>query len=138
MTEMNGDLPLYALFQIGNSIHQFNRRAEKHLGLSLVQWYLLMKLIDLPAASPFALAAAVGVHPSTLTQTLKRLEKKEFIYVGEDPHDSRKKVVSITRAGKIALDRATEKMESWSKDLNPFRKDLQRIKICLATQVEKI
>ena len=121
------DPPLYLLFQIGNSIQQLNRKAERQLGLSLVQWYLLARLVDLPATSPQTLATAVGVQPSTLTQTMKRLEKKRLIFVCEDPKDSRKKVVSITREGKNALDIATDRIHEWSEGLLEFSNELSRI-----------
>lgn len=39
-----------------------------HLGLSLGQWCVLKHLIDMPGTSANALAAAVGVHPSTYKQ----------------------------------------------------------------------
>ncbi|MBY0469940.1 MarR family transcriptional regulator [bacterium] len=109
--------PLFSLFKMGVSIHNLNKKTEKKLGLSLVQWCLLKRLIDLPAASASSLASAVGVHPSTLTQTLRRLGRKGFIYVAEDPKDSRKKAISITRSGRDILHTSTRDMVSWSKDL---------------------
>jgi len=117
MSEQEDHDPLFSLFKMGVSIHNLNKKTEKKLGLSLVQWCLLKRLIDLPAASASSLADAVGVHPSTLTQTLRRLGRKGFIYVAEDPKDSRKKAISITRSGRDILQTSTRDMISWSKDL---------------------
>ncbi len=119
--------PLFDVFQIGISIHNFNKASEKRLGLSLVQWCVLKCLVDMPACSAHALAAAVGVHPSTLTQTLKRLEKKRFVFATEDPNDSRRKLISITRAGKETLDQASPRMADWSRSLGSVGKQLDAV-----------
>lgn len=117
-------LPLFSIFRLGISIHNFNKRSEEKVGLSLVQWCLLEQLIDMPRTSAFALAKSLGIHPSTLTQTLKRLEKKGYIFQTEDPRDSRKKVISITKAGKLILERIATQMVDWSASLEPLVKDL--------------
>jgi len=87
------------------AFHNLNKAVEAELGLSLVQYHLLFHLRDMPGISPQSLAKAVGMHASTLTQSLKRLGKKEFLFVGEDPRDSRKKIITLTRLGKAAIDR---------------------------------
>jgi DNA-binding MarR family transcriptional regulator len=123
-----------SLFHIGVAIHHFNKRSEKYLGLSLVQWCLLKHLIDMPAVSAHSLAKAVGVHPSTLTQTLKRLERKKYIFIIGDPQDTRKKIISITRSGKDILEATSEKMDSWSKGLSGLGNELGSIQSFLETQ----
>lgn len=126
---------LLSLFHIGIYIQNLNKFLERKLGLSLVQRCLLKHLIDMPAASAYSLAKAVGVHPSTLSQTLKRLERRKFIYIAEDPKDSRRKLISITRSGKEALDRTNKALENCS-NLLPLSKDLQRIQAILKTHEE--
>ncbi len=91
----------------------------------------------MPATSPLALSNAVGVHPSTLTQTMKRLVKKEFIYLSDDPKDSRKKQVTITRAGKNVLDAASIKIHEWSRELVSLEVEIQRVRHCLESQFKK-
>jgi DNA-binding MarR family transcriptional regulator len=129
--------PLYALFHIGNSIHLLNRRSERQLGLSLVQWHLLNRLIDMPGCSPLALAAAVGVSAGTLTQTMRRLERKGLLFLAEDPKDSRKKLVAITREGKRALESASAEIQEWAKEIAPFHREISRIRSCLQSQLER-
>ena len=85
------------------AFHNLNKTAETKLGLSLVQYYLLSTLRDMPGCSPQKLAETLGMHPSTLTQSLKRLQKKESIFVGEDSKDSRKKILTMTRNGSERL-----------------------------------
>lgn len=124
----NEEYPLFSLFHIGHSIQLLNKRSEKNLGLSLVQWGLLKCLIDMPASSAHLLAKAVGVQPSSLTQTLKRLQRKHLIFITEDPKDSRKKLISITRLGKEVLDNTALSIKRWSKELSALEKDLYRVR----------
>jgi DNA-binding MarR family transcriptional regulator len=134
----SSELSFISLFHIGIAIHQLNKRAEKSLGLSLVQWCLLKCLVDMPASSAHALSSAVGVHPSTLTQTLKRLERKQFIFIMEDPKDCRKKLISITRLGKAALDMTSDQLENWSKHLMGMEKELLRVQAGLAERLNLV
>jgi DNA-binding MarR family transcriptional regulator len=135
MSTRDADSPVYTLFQIGNAIHHLNRKYERETGLSLVQWHMLNRLKDLPATSPQALATVMGIHPSTLTQTMKRLEKKGLIFVGDNPKDSRKKIILLTRSGKAALDKANEKIELGSRDLKGHVDDLTRLHRYLANRI---
>ncbi|MBN8538057.1 MAG: MarR family transcriptional regulator [Deltaproteobacteria bacterium] len=127
--------PLVSLFRLGISIHNFNKKSEEKVGLSLVQWCLLEQLIDMPGTSAHALAKSVGIHPSTLTQTLKRLEKKGFLFQAEDPKDSRKKIISITIHGKQAMERIASQKKDWTKCLTPVSNDLQKLNAVLQAMV---
>lgn len=98
------DSEIAHLVQMNLAFHNLNKGAELRLGLSLVQYYLLTILRDMPGCSPQRLADAAGMHPSTLTQSLKRLRRKQTVFVGEDPKDSRKKILSMTRNGCELLD----------------------------------
>ncbi len=131
------DAPIYSLFQIGSSLQLLNKRSERDFGLSLVQWYLLRRLVDMPACSPLALASAVGVQPSTLTQSMKRLGRKGLLILVHDPRDSRKKLVSITRQGKKALDEASGKILLWSTNIEPLTPEIHRVRECLRSQVDR-
>ncbi len=86
--------------------HCLNKDAEAGFGLSLVQYHLLVALRDMPGCSPQQLADTLGMHPSTLTQSFKRLQRKEAIFVADDPRDARKKILSVTRRGQELLVRA--------------------------------
>lgn len=129
--------PLFSLFRIGIAIHNFNKKSEEKVGLSLVQWCLLKKLIDMPGTTAHALAKSVGVHPSTLSQTLKRLEKKGFVYQVDDPKDTRKKIISITRSGKNAMERIAIQVCQWTEDLSSVNNDLRQVNTFLRERVGK-
>lgn len=91
---------------------------EAELGLSLVQYHCLTHVRSNPGISSRSLAKAIGMHASTLTQSLKRLSKREFLFVGEDPRDSRKKMITLTALGKDAIDRFEAGIEKLLHDEN--------------------
>ncbi len=99
------------LVQLNLAFHNLNKATEDNLGLSLVQYYLLNLLRDMPGCAPQRLANAAGMHPSTLTQSMKRFLRKKLIYVEEDPRDSRKKILGITICGHTALIKFEENVE---------------------------
>ena len=135
---MNGhELSLHSIFHIGVSIHHLNKKTEKQIGLSIAQWCLLRQLVDMPGVSAFSLAKAAGIHPSTLTQTLKRLERKGFLFITEDPKDSRKKLISLTRPGRNAMESAGDRMKKWSAELSDMGGELQRVLSRLQTQANQ-
>ncbi len=88
-----------AACKIGLAFISLNKKIERMHGISLVQWYFLLAVKDRPGCQAKDLATAVGVHPSTLTQTMKRLEKKKYISVMNHPKDSRKKRISLSFEG---------------------------------------
>lgn len=111
--------PLQIAFKLGMEIERLSARMEQKAGISLAQWSVLIRLKDLPACPAQELAHAVGVHPSTLTQSLKRLEKKGYLVADKDPKDSRKKILSLTRAGAKRLDQALEVLQPWRDLAHP-------------------
>ena len=124
---------LLELFKLGLEIHRRNKDLERKCGLSIVQFCLLKHLVEMPGISAQVLAETVGVHSSTLTQTLRRLRKKGYLFIDEDPIDSRKKIISITREGKITLDRAIRLVQSYVQKTEGLEKLVAEIKSCFAT-----
>ncbi len=98
---MSSFLALFVEVNLG--FQKLNKKFERECGLSIVQWRCLSHVVRRPAASAQTIADSLGVHPSTLTQSLKRLRKRGQILVETDPADSRKKIISITREGNRAL-----------------------------------
>ncbi len=128
--------PLLSLFHLGLAIHHLNQKAEKKLDMSLGQWCVLGHLIDMPATSAHAHAKAVGVHPSTLTQALKRLETRGFVFMMEDPKDPRKKLISMTRIGKNAFDRAEQVFGEHAKKLGEMNTDMLALRERIAAALQ--
>lgn len=124
--------PLQSLIHVGLLLHNLNKESERKSGLSLVQWSILSQLMSMPAVSAQVLSEKVKLHPSTLTQTLKRLIRKKWIFVSEDPRDSRKKMISLTREGKLALDRSAEHISRLTTALTLMKGELSQLESCLA------
>lgn len=125
--------PLKSIFHLSLLLHNLNKEAERRTGLSIVKWSILKHLIEMPAVSAQELSGAVRLHPSTLTQTLKRLVRRNLIFVSEDPKDSRKKIISITRQGKNALEQSDAEMKQISADIALIETELYTIEECLSS-----
>jgi len=95
------------LISIARTVQDLNFRFEKKYELSLAQWLVLAHLKDLPGCSALDLSEALSVHPSSLTPALKRLKRKGFLAVSEDPLDSRRKNLFLTREGRDQIQNLT-------------------------------
>ena len=118
---------LITVFNVGLLLNGFNREAERNTGMSIVQWCVLNRMLEMPASPAQRISEALGVHPSTLTQTLKRLRKRGLIHVAQDPRDSRKKLISVTRRGFESLERTRGEMILYEKGLRAVAVKLQSI-----------
>lgn len=87
------------LVRLSVELHNLNAQAQRHHELSLVQWLVLRKILASPAISASSLAQLSGIHPSTLTPTLQRLEGAAWIYMLERPSDLRQKMLIISQKG---------------------------------------
>lgn len=80
-------------------LHRLNAGAQRHHDLSIVQWLVLKKILDQPGLSAKTLAEISGIHPSTLTPTLGRLEAMGLIFIQERSSDLRRKLLLATWKG---------------------------------------
>ncbi|HYX37605.1 MAG TPA: MarR family transcriptional regulator [Oligoflexus sp.] len=87
------------LVRLSVELHNLNAQAQRHHELSLVQWLVLRKILASPGISASSLALLSGIHPSTLTPTLQRLEGSEWIFMLERPSDLRQKMLIISQKG---------------------------------------
>lgn len=115
---------LLTIARIGTSIHNVNKVFEKEMGFSLVQWVVLKRLVDMPATSATSLAKSIGIHASSLTPTLRRLQGKKMVAVMIDPHDSRKRMVSLTKVGYDALLKVEKHIAKWNLQLPKIETEL--------------
>ncbi|HTL10930.1 MAG TPA: MarR family transcriptional regulator [Bdellovibrionota bacterium] len=118
---------LKAVFQVGLLLHHLNQEAEERTGLSIVQWTVLRHVGEAPGISAQGLARAVKVHPSTLTQTLKRLSRRGLIQVKGDREDSRKKRISLSAAGTRAVATADRELARMARDLGAIQQEIRAV-----------
>jgi len=104
---------LDALFELMNEVGIINQLASTKFsqalptGLTQPQFSVLNNFSRLGGTrSPAQLALAFQVTKGAMTNTLKRLDKKNYVKIIPDPDDGRGKSVSITPAGRRARDKA--------------------------------
>jgi DNA-binding MarR family transcriptional regulator len=90
---------LEQLIALSVDLHNLNASVQKRWSLSIVQWLVLKKIVDLPGLSAGALAEISKVHPSTLTPTINRLHGLDLIHILERPSDHRIKFIVASWKG---------------------------------------
>lgn len=121
-TKYESKIKKLVLFNL--AIHQLNKNAELGLKLSLVQFHILKAVLASPGVSAQTLAKNTGVHPSTLTQTMKILIRKGLLFVDENPRDSRMKIILATKAGKHAIDHFNNNIHTFLSEFTIKTKDM--------------
>ena len=79
--------------------------------MTLPQYHVLNLLASRSdECTPFELARAFQVTKGAMTNTLKKLERRGFISVNDDPTDGRRKLIRITRPGREVCTTSTERL----------------------------
>ncbi len=106
---------IYRFFTEIGIIEQLSRnRLERELppGMTMAQFVVLQHFARLDGEqTPLALARAMQVTKGTMTNTLQRLAAGGLIAVRPDPTDGRGKLVSLTPEGRVARDKAVERLQ---------------------------
>jgi DNA-binding MarR family transcriptional regulator len=91
------------------SVERANQRVRRYLAASLdrlevteIEAHLLARLLAKGPSSIAELQRAFGMRPSTLTNALDRLERREFLVRESDPADRRTFTVRLTKGGSDA------------------------------------
>jgi MarR family transcriptional regulator, lower aerobic nicotinate degradation pathway regulator len=82
------------------------RRAERDLGVSGAQLFVLQKLAEAPAESLNALAERTLTHQSSVSVVVARLVKRGLVTRARSPEDGRRVEFSMSPAGKRLLRRS--------------------------------
>ena len=128
---------LTSLMDLGLTLQQINKALEVKFGASIVQWSLLRALLEMPAVSPMVLSRSLRVTPGTLTQTLTRLAKKKYLFMCEDPHDARKKMISLTRLGRDVVQELEAEYETIFSEIGQVKTHIKCIDGFLKNKVQK-
>jgi DNA-binding MarR family transcriptional regulator len=88
------------LLHLAHALQVRSRRMMHKLGVTAPQRVVVRVVGLTPGISPRDIARMLGLHPSTLTGVLARLERAGLIDRREDPSDGRRSQLWLTRAGR--------------------------------------
>jgi len=97
---------LDAVRRIVHALRESSRLAEKHVGLSGAQLFVLQKLAESPAVSLNDLAARTHTHQSSVSTVVARLVDGGFVRRSRSGADGRSVELSLAPRGRRLLDRA--------------------------------
>jgi DNA-binding MarR family transcriptional regulator len=119
---------LDAIRRIVHALRESSRWAEKHVGLTGAQLFVLQRLAESPAASVNELAARTHTHQSSVSTVVTRLVDRGLVRRVRSGSDARSVELSLTARGRrlvgggpdVAQDRLIRAVES----LPPSRRRL--------------
>ena len=130
-------------FIIGNLFYAYTNylnNALKKMDITLSQARVLLVLAKNDGVSIDFLASKTNIGKSSITKSVKILERKEYLTKAIDPEDNRRKIVKITPKGKeiqkFAIDVNTEIEEKISEKIG--KKQIDELKIQLEDLIELI
>ena len=92
------------LWDLTHALEVSSRRMLRVLGVTGPQRLVIRVIGQSPDIGPRDIASTLGLHPSTLSGVLARLEKQKLVERLADPTDRRKLRLRLTTAGR-AIDR---------------------------------
>lgn len=93
------------LWELSHALQVASKRMARTLGVTGPQRLVLRVVGQLPGIAARDLATTLGLHPSTLTGVLARLERQKFLVRTVDPADRRRARFGLTAKGR-AVDAA--------------------------------
>lgn len=88
------------MWDLTHALEVRSKRMARTLGITGPQRLVIRVIGQSPNISARDIAAALGIHPSTLTGVLTRLERQRFITRAIDDDDRRRMRFSLTKSGK--------------------------------------
>ncbi|MEP6916419.1 MAG: MarR family transcriptional regulator [Acidobacteriota bacterium] len=88
------------------SLRESSRWAEKHVGMSGAQLFVLQKLAEGPGASLNELAARTHTHQSSVSTIIARLVEKGLVVRRRSPSDGRSVTLTLSPRGQRVGDRS--------------------------------
>lgn len=93
----------YWLRLVSNHVsHGFRLKLDER-GVTVAEWVVLRKLMDLGPSAPSQVAQALGLTRGAISKLDERLAEKGLIEIGASESDRRQQVVSLTRQGRALL-----------------------------------
>ena len=88
------------LWGLTHALQVTSKRMARNLGVTGPQRLVLRVVGQKPGITARDLAQTLGLHPSTLTGVLGRLERQKFLIRTVDPDDRRRALFELTAKGK--------------------------------------
>jgi len=99
---------LDAVRRIVHTLRESSRWAERHVGLTGAQLFVLQTLIESPADSVNALAARTHTHQSSVSTVVTRLVAQGLVQRTRRENDRRQVQLSLTAKGRRLAERAPD------------------------------
>jgi MarR family transcriptional regulator, organic hydroperoxide resistance regulator len=95
------------LWAVAHGLQRTSKHMAMRLGVTGPQRFVLRMIGRFPDVTPGRLARLLHVHPSTLTEILRRLESQNLVQRCHDTQDRRRVLLVLTRRGR-ALNKRLE------------------------------
>lgn len=92
---------MQVLWNLAHALEVRSKQMAKQLGVTGPQRLVIRVLGQAGELAPGQLATVLGMHPSTLTGILARLQDRDLIRRVPDPLDARRAHVSLSPLGRI-------------------------------------
>lgn len=92
------------LWELSHALEVRSKRMGRTIGVTGPQRLVIRVVGQTPGITARDLAQVLGIHPSTLTGILGRLERNDFLARASDPEDRRRARFRLTAQGR-AIDR---------------------------------
>jgi DNA-binding MarR family transcriptional regulator len=89
-----------ALWELSHALQVSSKRMARMLGVTGPQRLVIRVVGQSPGITARDLALSLGLHPSTLTGVLARLETQAFLIRSVDPSDRRRARFDLTARGR--------------------------------------
>jgi DNA-binding MarR family transcriptional regulator len=109
---------------------------KRRFGLTRLQVGVLQILRERPQLPLAALRKALVMHPATLGQAIDKLRVKELVTVRSDPDDRRSRIVALTPAGAVLIERAPLTGPVRLRDVTVEPHRLERLAVALDDAIE--
>jgi DNA-binding MarR family transcriptional regulator len=95
----------YWLRMVSNHVsHSFRRKLENS-GVTVAEWVVLRKLLELGPSAPSQLAEALGMTRGAISKLDDRLRTKTLVEIRDSAKDGRQQVVSLSARGRALVPR---------------------------------
>jgi DNA-binding MarR family transcriptional regulator len=114
---------------VHGAYHALNQRlqaAMRQHGLGTSEAMLLAYLVFQSGCSASVVRHALGLHRSTLSSLLDRLEEKDFVHRAPDAFDGRRLEIELTPAGRTAAAIAKDVIRDIEAELAAYTSPAQR------------